>query len=50
MDLSVSQKKYLRGLGHRLKPVITVADAGVSASLLNEFDSAISHPDRTGYS
>ena len=43
MKLTESQKKYLRGLGHRLKPVITVADAGLSESLLKEFESTIAH-------
>ena len=42
MKLSESQKKYLRGLGHQLKPVITVADAGLSASVMKEFESSIS--------
>lgn len=43
MILSESQKKYLRGIGHKLKPVITVGDAGVSESLYREFDSTIGH-------
>ena len=43
MKLSESQKKFLRGLGHQLKPVIMVADAGLSDSLLNEFCSTIEH-------
>jgi RNA-binding protein len=43
MALSEPQKKYLRGLGHQLKPVITIADAGLSASLLEEFSTTIDH-------
>lgn len=43
MNLSESQKKYLRGLGHQLKPVVTVGDAGVSDALLKEFESTIAH-------
>lgn len=43
MKLTQAQKKFLRGRGHSLKPVITVADAGVSESLLSEFDSTIDH-------
>ena len=43
MKLSESQKKLLRGLGHQLKPVITVGDAGLSDSLLKEFSSTIDH-------
>ena len=43
MELSESQKKLLRGLGHQLKPVITIADAGLSAAVLKEFSSTIDH-------
>lgn len=43
MKLSEPQKKHLRGLGHALKPVIIVADAGLSESLLAEFESTLSH-------
>ena len=43
MSLSESQKKYLRGLGHRLKPLVTVADAGLSESVMKEFESTINH-------
>ncbi len=43
MKLSESQKKFLRGLGHQLKPVILVGDTGLSESLLTEFCSTIEH-------
>lgn len=43
MRLSESQKKLLRGLGHRLRPVVTVGDAGISDALLQEFDSTIAY-------
>ena len=43
MDLSERQKKFLRGLGHQLKPVVTVGDAGLTEGVLNEFVSAIDH-------
>ena len=43
MNLSESQKKFLRGLGHQLKPVIMIGDAGLSDSLLKEFCSTIEH-------
>lgn len=43
MKLSESQKKVLRGLGHQLKPIITVGDAGLTESLLKEFCSTIEH-------
>jgi len=43
MNLSESQKKFLRGRGHQLKPVVTVGDAGLSDSVMQEFNSTISH-------
>lgn len=43
MSLSEPQKKHLRGLGHGLKPTIMVGDAGLSASLLAEFESTLMH-------
>jgi RNA-binding protein len=43
MKLSEAQKKYLRGRGHALKPVIMVGDAGLSESLLEEFENTLSH-------
>lgn len=43
MALSKSSKKFLRGLGHGLKPVVTVGDAGVTEALLREFESTIAH-------
>jgi RNA-binding protein len=43
MNLSEQQKKYLRGLGHDLKPLVMVGDAGLSDSLLAEFESTLDH-------
>ena len=43
MKLSEPQKKFLRGLGHQLQPVIMVGDPGLSDSLMKEFDSTIEH-------
>lgn len=43
MDLSESQKKYLRGLGHDLKPLIMVGDAGLSEALLAEYEATLAH-------
>ncbi len=43
MILSESQKKFLRGLGHQLKPALTVGDAGLSNSVMQEFNLTISH-------
>lgn len=38
-----SQKKYLRGLGHQLKPLLMIGDAGLSDSVLAEFESTLAH-------
>ena len=43
MNLNEHQKKFLRGLGHQLKPLIIVADSGLSESLLAEYESTLSH-------
>ncbi len=43
MTLSPSQKKFLRGLGHARKPLIVVGEAGLTDSLLAEFESTIAH-------
>jgi RNA-binding protein len=43
MNLNERQKKFLRGLGHQLKPLITVGEAGLSESLLAEFESTLDH-------
>ena len=43
MDLSEPQKKFLRGLGHQLKPIVMVGEAGLSESLLAEFESTLDH-------
>jgi len=43
MALNESQKRFLRGLGHKLKPLIMVGDAGLSESLLTEYESTLSH-------
>ena len=43
MNLSESQKKYLRGLGHALKPLILIGDAGLSDSVRAEYESTLSH-------
>lgn len=43
MPLSETQKKFLRGLGHQLNPVIMIGDSGLTDSVLKEFTSAIEH-------
>lgn len=41
--LSDAQRKYLRGLGHALKPLIMVGDGGLSESLMAELESTLAH-------
>ena len=43
MNLSESNKKFLRGLGHQLKPLIMVGDSGLSESVLSEYESTLDH-------
>ncbi len=43
MELSEAQKKYLRGRGHALKPLIMVGDSGLSDALLAEYESTLDH-------
>ncbi|WP_298433096.1 ribosome assembly RNA-binding protein YhbY [Geobacter sp.] len=41
--LTGKQKRFLRGLGHALNPVITVGKADISESLTRETDEALAH-------
>jgi RNA-binding protein len=43
MSLTNSQLRYLRGLTHHLKPVVMVADKGLSENVMAEIDSALDH-------
>lgn len=43
MPFSESQKKALRGLGHKLKPVVTIGSAGLTESVIEEFNRSIAH-------
>lgn len=43
MNLKPSQKRYLRGLAHALKPVIQVGNKGLTPALVAEFSSALEH-------
>lgn len=43
MRLSEPQKKFLRGLGHQLKPLVTIGEAGLSDSVLSEYESTLDH-------
>ena len=41
MPLNAAQKKNLRGLAHHLKPLVTVADKGLSETVVAEIDRAL---------
>ena len=41
MMLSGKQKRFLRGLGHGLKPIVTVGKGEVTAALVKEMDEAL---------
>ena len=43
MSLTPSQRRYLRGLAHDLKPVIQLGAKGVTDTLLAELDLALNH-------
>lgn len=41
MELTERQRKTLRGLGHPLKPVVMLADKGLSETVGHEIDQAL---------
>jgi RNA-binding protein len=43
MSLSNRQLRYLRSLTHHLKPVVIVADKGLSENVMAEIESALDH-------
>ncbi len=43
MALSEPQKKYLRGRGHDLKPLVMIGDSGLSESVLAEYETTLAH-------
>ena len=45
MNLTEQQKKFLRGRGHQLKPMIMIGDAGLSDAVLAEYESTLDHHD-----
>ena len=42
MPLSTKQIRYLRGLGHKLNPVVTVAEKGLTENVLGELEATLS--------
>lgn len=43
MQLNERQKRQLRGLGHKLKPVVMIGQAGLTDNVLAEIEQALSH-------
>ncbi len=43
MDLTNSQKRYLRGLTHDINPVVMVAGNGLSENVMAEIEQALEH-------
>ncbi len=41
MEISNTQKKELRTLGHKLKPIITIAEKGVTETIKTELERAL---------
>ena len=41
MSLTGKQRKYLRGLGHSLKPVVQLGKGGLSEGVVNQADVAL---------
>jgi RNA-binding protein len=41
--LTEAQRKYLRGLGHRLQPLARVGNAGLSDAFVAEVDHTLGH-------
>lgn len=41
MNSSSSTKKHFRSIGHKLKPVVTVAQKGLTDNIRNELDRAL---------
>jgi RNA-binding protein len=43
MTLNTKQKTYLRGLAHKLNPVVMIGNAGVTEGVINEIQSSLQH-------
>ena len=43
MTLNNRQVRHLRGLTHKLQPVVTVADKGLTENVMAEIESALDH-------
>ena len=43
MTLTSKQRKYLKGLAHHLKPVVSIGNAGVTDAVIAELNGALEH-------
>ena len=43
MKLTDQQKRHLRGLGHALKPVVILGNAGLTENVMAEIDQALAY-------
>ena len=43
MKLTSKQKKYIKGLGHPLKPIIQIGKDGVSKEFITNLDDCLEH-------
>ncbi|HKJ16772.1 MAG TPA: ribosome assembly RNA-binding protein YhbY [Xanthomonadales bacterium] len=43
MALNNRQIRYLRGLTHKLNPIVMVGDKGLSENIFNEIETALDH-------
>ena len=43
MALTSKQNRFLRGLAHKLKPVVMIGNAGVTDNIIQEIDNSLSH-------
>jgi len=43
MTITSKQNRYLRGLAHKLKPVVMIGNAGVTDNIIQEVDNGLSH-------
>lgn len=43
MKLTEPQKRHLRGLGHALKPVVIIGNAGLTEAVMAEIEQALAH-------
>lgn len=42
-EIDSSARKHLRGLAHALKPIVQVGASGVTESVVNQVDEALTH-------